>query len=141
MIFFLKMLNIKVSTIYFIIFALLRVFVKKWLTIYIIMLITILPNFSNKILVNMLFENWIIKGCVGGDNSLQHILVTDVTCLCWVQTCHFNGNSNLRVWSWLRTNAGGMLNTCKSNEGPELALDTLVANGWVTRGNLPKNGE
>ena len=23
---------------------------------------------------------------------------------------------NMRVWSWLRTNAGGMLNTCKSNE-------------------------
>ena len=23
---------------------------------------------------------------------------------------------NLRVWSWLRTNAGGMPNTCKSNE-------------------------
>ena len=38
------------------------------------MLITILPNLSNKILVSMLFENWIIKGCVGGDNSLQHIL-------------------------------------------------------------------
>ena len=23
---------------------------------------------------------------------------------------------NMRVWSWLRMNAGGVLNTCKSNE-------------------------
>ena len=35
----------------------------------------------------------------------------------------------LRVWSWLRTNAGGVPNTCKSNG----ALRCLVANGWVTR--------
>ena len=53
------------------------------------MLITILPKFTNKNFELMLFENWIIKGCVGGDNSLQHILVTDVTCLCWVQTLPF----------------------------------------------------
>ena len=33
-----------------------------------------------------------------------------------------------RVWSWLRMNAGGMLNTCK--------LD-----GWVTRKKLPLRGE
>ena len=25
-------------------------------------------------------------------------------------------NLNMRVWSWLRMNAGGVLNTCKSNE-------------------------
>ena len=25
-------------------------------------------------------------------------------------------NFNIRVWSWLRMNAGGVLNTCKSNE-------------------------
>ena len=44
-----------------------------------------------------------------------------------------------RVWSWLRMNAGGVLNTCKSNEA--LSLDSsdegdgdLVADGWVTRG-------
>ena len=36
---------------------------------------------------------------------------------------------NSRVWSWLRTNAGGVPNTCKSNG----ALRCLVANGWVTR--------
>ena len=36
---------------------------------------------------------------------------------------------NLRVWFWLRTNAGGVLNTCKSNE----RSNTLVADGWVTR--------
>ena len=33
-----------------------------------------------------------------------------------------------------------MLNTCKSNEGPELAPVTLVADGGVTRGNLPYGG-
>ena len=44
-----------------------------------------------------------------------------------------------RVWSWLRMNAGGVLNTCKSNEA--LKIDSsddffcdLVADGWVTRG-------
>ena len=42
----------------------------------------------------------------------------------------------MRVWSWLRTNAGGVPNTCKSNE-PRLSACTWsrwVANGWVTRG-------
>ena len=44
-----------------------------------------------------------------------------------------------RVWSWLRMNAGGVLNTCKSNEAlifdssDEEASD-WVADGWVTRG-------
>ena len=28
----------------------------------------------------------------------------------------WNQNFNMRVWSWLRMNAGGVLNTCKSNE-------------------------
>ena len=43
-----------------------------------------------------------------------------------------------RVWSWLRTNAGGVLNTCKSNEDAArkfsdgIAVD-WVADGWVTR--------
>ena len=42
---------------------------------------------------------------------------------------------NIRVWSWLRTNAGGVLKTCKSN-GTNLGTCTrvgLVADGWVTR--------
>ena len=44
-----------------------------------------------------------------------------------------------RVWSWLRMNAGGVLNTCKSNEATmiEISVDwlvDLVADGWVTRG-------
>ena len=44
----------------------------------------------------------------------------------------------LRVWSWLRMNAGGVLNTCKSNGTPWTAasakgMGRLVANGWVTR--------
>ena len=45
-------------------------------------------------------------------------------------------NFFMRVWSWLRTNAGGVPNTCKSNE-PRLSACTWsrwVANGWVTRG-------
>ena len=33
----------------------------------------------------------------------------------------------LRVWSWLRTNAGGVLNTCKSNGAP---LNEVSAKGW-----------
>ena len=38
-----------------------------------------------------------------------------------------------RVWSWLRTNAGGVLNTCKSNDEARACSGELVANGWVTR--------
>ena len=46
---------------------------------------------------------------------------------------------NLRVWSWLRTNAGGMPNTCKSN-GISLVVAILsnlfsgerVSNTWAT---------
>ena len=44
-----------------------------------------------------------------------------------------------RVWSWLRMNAGGVLNTCKSNEAlltdsSDEILSDWVADGWVTRG-------
>ena len=35
---------------------------------------------------------------------------------------------NMRVWSWLRMNAGGVLNTCKSNE----ALKSIPS-GWSLR--------
>ena len=50
-----------------------------------------------------------------------------------------NKHFNMRVWSWLRMNAGGVLNTCKSNEAPWNAssdkwIGDLVADGWVTRG-------
>ena len=46
----------------------------------------------------------------------------------------------LRVWSWLRMNAGGVPNTCKSNEAPYLILRMKVwwlsggrvSNAWVT---------
>ena len=51
-----------------------------------------------------------------------------------------------RVWSWLRMNAGGVLNTCKSNEAPLPKIDPAcwglihlrwlsggrVSNAWVT---------
>ena len=40
---------------------------------------------------------------------------------------------NLRVWSWLRTNAGGAPNTCKSNGVRGACTINLVADGWVTR--------
>ena len=39
---------------------------------------------------------------------------------------------NWRVWSWLRTNAGGVLNTCKSN-AKGTSVMSRVAHGWVTR--------
>ena len=50
-----------------------------------------------------------------------------------------NKHFNMRVWSWLRMNAGGVLNTCKSNEAPWNAssdkwIGDLVADVWVTRG-------
>ena len=43
---------------------------------------------------------------------------------------------NMRVWSWLRMNAGGVPNTCKSNGVKRnFRMDlNLVADGWVTRG-------
>ena len=48
---------------------------------------------------------------------------------------------NMRVWSWLRMNAGGVLNTCKSNEATYydpfgVTICWLsggrVSNAWVT---------
>ena len=47
-------------------------------------------------------------------------------------------NFNMRVWSWLRMNAGGVPNTCKSNGTIRRWFRSdpysLVADGWVTRG-------
>ena len=46
---------------------------------------------------------------------------------------------NMRVWSWLRMNAGGVPNTCKSSEAmlrkftDGIKID-WAADGWVTRG-------
>ena len=48
--------------------------------------------------------------------------------------------SYLRVWSWLRMNAGGVPNTCKSNEALFKILRMIdwwlsggrVSNAWVT---------
>ena len=37
-------------------------------------------------------------------------------------------------------NAGGMLNTCKSNGLLFLRRKKIVADGWVTRKNLPLGG-
>ena len=46
---------------------------------------------------------------------------------------------NMRVRSWLRMNAGGVLNTCKSSEAiirkfSDGRMIDLAADGWVTRG-------
>ena len=38
-------------------------------------------------------------------------------------------NSNMRVRSWLRMNAGGVPNTCKSNEQRGACSSKLVADG------------
>ena len=37
-------------------------------------------------------------------------------------------------------NAGGMLNTCKSNGDSGACTWIIVADGWVTRKNLPLGG-
>ena len=49
---------------------------------------------------------------------------------------------NWRVWSWLRLNAGGRLNTCKSNGSSRKACFSgwRVADGWVIPGKLPIRG-
>ena len=39
----------------------------------------------------------------------------------------------LRVWSWLRINAGGVPNTFKTNGRSGACSWKLVADGWVTR--------
>ena len=54
-------------------------------------------------------------------------------------------NQNLyyrRVWSWLRLNAGGRPNTCKSNGniGKACFFWWRVADGWVIFGKLPDRG-
>ena len=46
-------------------------------------------------------------------------------------------NFLLRVWSWLRTNAGGVLNTCKSNEW--LKTDFLGKKIWWFSGERVSN--
>ena len=56
-----------------------------------------------------------------------------------------NLNQNLfyrRVWSWLRLNAGGRPNTCKSNGNIGKACFSWwrVADGWVKFGKLPDRG-
>ncbi len=46
-------------------------------------------------------------------------------------------DTNWRVWSWLRTNAGGVAKTCKSNELSIWVIERVVSgervrNKWVT---------
>ena len=83
----------------------------------------------------MIFENW-------AKMSIQKVrykqLKKQTTTMKIVDLYFF-----LRVWSWLRMNAGGMPKTCKSNgvafgrwsACTKLEKDYhLVADGWVTRG-------
>ena len=51
----------------------------------------------------------------------------------------FHYDLNWRVWSWLRLNAGGRPNTCKSSANVSSEI-IRAADGWVTRGNLPSSG-
>ena len=55
----------------------------------------------------------------------------------WRKTSGFDTGFNTRVWSWLRTNAGGVPNTCKSSgDCGELAQSNSsggrVSNAWAT---------
>ena len=78
-----------------------------------------------KILKSFIFKELTFKNSKKGKDSQVDILT--------------KSNINQRVWSWLRMNAGGVLNTCKSNEAPVIETSVnwpgdLVADGWVTRG-------
>ena len=57
-------------------------------------------------------------------------------------SCTSNESLKWRVWSWLRLNAGGRPNTCKSNGNSRGACSFgwRVADGWVIPGNLPDSG-
>ena len=69
------------------------------------------------------FENWVLKFEVKTKTFSSLIL----------NECDADENRqqrlNLRVWSWLRLNAGGMLYTCKSNG----SMESLLSDGeWRT---------
>ena len=62
---------------------------------------------------------------------------TGLTIVSLHDTLVYVKNISRRVWSWLRMNAGGMLNTCKSYAFHFVYKMKRVADGWVTRKNLP----
>ena len=65
-------------------------------------------------------------------NENSWVILLEANCSkLWFEALRCFRYNFLRVWSWLRTNAGGVPNTCKSN-GVFLRR-YLVANGWVTR--------
>ena len=78
-----------------------------------------------KLLKSFIFKELTFKNSKKGMNS-QAVILTE------------SNTFYQRVWSWLRMNAGGVLNTCKSNEGFWMRLRWIpkyrVADGWVTRG-------
>ena len=58
---------------------------------------------------------------------------------CWRRRWRFIAVRKLywRVWSWLRTNAGGMPNTCKSNgESSTPSISSADAQRWKLRSNF-----
>ena len=59
----------------------------------------------------------------------------------WFKVWKDFGYNFLRVWSWLRTNAGGVPNTCKSNGDKDFGFylsGARVSNTWIT---WPKEGD
>ena len=102
-------------------------------------------NKKNKKTIDNKKKNWYIKNATWerSKNVLWKLSKTSIlSCRDWIINIKLL-NVLLRVWSWLRMNAGGMPKTCKSNEVAhwrwsactDSDLDShLVAKGWVTRG-------
>ena len=69
--------------------------------------------------------------------------VKEIKTLAWrILKKHQTFSNYRRVWSWLRLNAGGRPNTCKSNGNWREAcfFCRRVADGWVRSGKLPDRG-
>jgi hypothetical protein len=50
----------------------------------------------------------------------------------WAETFGFQKNFNWRVWSWLRLNAGGRPNTCKSSGNTRELASEVTSGGRVS---------
>ena len=69
-----------------------------------------------------------IRGNTSKANEIILRYIERAFAKCWRRRWRFIAVRKLywRVWSWLRTNAGGMPNTCKSNgESSTLSVQTL----------------
>ena len=78
-----------------------------------------------------LFKIFVYEWKTANENSWVNLL--DKLFKTWFEALRCFRYHFLRVWSWLRTNAGGVPNTCKSNGVSGACFWHLVANGWVTR--------